>query len=58
MVLRERVRLVLAPAAKVPAEEETLGVRYVERGRCPADDTLAEFLAAASVQEEPCPAIA
>jgi glutamate--cysteine ligase len=32
--------------------------RYVERGRCPADDTLAEFRTAPTVQEEPCQAIA
>jgi glutamate--cysteine ligase len=42
----------------VRPELEGFAERYVERGRCPADDTLAEFLAAASVQEEPCPAIA
>jgi glutamate--cysteine ligase len=42
----------------VRAELEGFAERYVERGRCPADDTLAEFQAAASAQEEPCPAIA
>jgi glutamate--cysteine ligase len=42
----------------VRGELEGFAERYVERGRCPADDTLAEFRAAPSVQEEPCPAIA
>jgi glutamate--cysteine ligase len=32
--------------------------RYVARGRCPADDTLAEFVADPSEQEVRCPAIA
>ncbi|HEY3604998.1 MAG TPA: glutamate-cysteine ligase family protein, partial [Sporichthyaceae bacterium] len=42
----------------VRPELEAFAERYVERGRCPADDTLAEFRTAQNVQEEPCQAIA
>jgi glutamate--cysteine ligase len=39
------------------ADLDGFSERYVARGRCPADDTLAEFLAQ-SAQEVRCPAIA